>query len=60
VEKNWEDIEADNDYEDRMLARRGNNQSGFRVPAPPPGEPDTKATVKAKLAGPVISEREHH
>jgi hypothetical protein len=59
-EKNWEDIEADDDDEDSMLARRGNNLSGFRMPAPPPGAPDAKTAVKAMLAGPVIPERERH
>jgi hypothetical protein len=60
VEKNWKDVEADDDDEDSILARRGDNLSGFRVPAPPPGAPDAKTAVKAMLAGPVIPEREHH
>ncbi len=37
-----------------MLARWGDNLSGFWVPAPPPGTPKTKTAVKAMLAGPVI------
>ncbi len=59
-EKNWEDIEADDNNEDSMLARRGDNLFGFRVPAPPPGAPDAKMAVKAMLAGLVIPERERH
>ncbi len=59
-EKNWEDVEADDDDEDSMLARQGNNLSSFCVPAPPPGAPDSKTAVKAMLAGPVIPERERH
>jgi hypothetical protein len=59
-EKSWEDGKADNDNEDSMLAHRGDNQSGFRVPASPPGSPDAKTAVKAMLAGPVIPERECH
>ena len=43
-----------------MLARRGDNLSGFCVPAPPPGAPDAKTAVKAMLAGLVIPERERH
>ncbi len=43
-----------------MLARRGDNLSGFCVPAPPPGAPDAKTAIKAMLAGPVIPERERH
>jgi hypothetical protein len=53
-EKNWEDVEADDDDEDSMLAHRGNNLFGFRVPAPPSSVPDAKTAVKAILAGPVI------
>jgi hypothetical protein len=59
-EKNWEDVKADDDDKDSMLARRGDILSGFRVPAPLPGAPDTKTAVKAMLAGPVIPEREPH
>ncbi len=59
-EKNWEDVEAYDDVEDSMLIRRGNNLSGFRMPAPPPDTPDAKTAIKAMLTGPVIPERERH
>ncbi len=59
-EKNWEDVKADDDDEVSMLARRGNNLSGFRVPAPSPGAPDAKIVVKAMLASLVIPLRECH
>jgi hypothetical protein len=51
---------VDDNDEDSMLARRGNNWSGFRMPAPLLGAPNAKTTVKAMLAGPVIPECDSH
>jgi hypothetical protein len=58
-EKNWVDVEADDDNENSMLAGRGNNLSGFNVHAPP-SVPNAKTADKAMLASPVVPERERH
>ncbi len=43
-----------------MLARRGNNLSGFCEPGIPPSTLYAKTAIKGMLAGPVIPERRRH
>jgi hypothetical protein len=59
-EKNWEDVEANDNNEESMLAHRGNILSGFSVPPLPPGAPDAKTAVKSILAGPAMSKAKRY